>query len=77
MKRNRWLSLLILTSVSRIAHAHGEDVLISIYAELVSIGLCIAFLFFWPQEKPYRVIGFIGCLAGVVAGNWVFLELPY
>lgn len=77
LKHRRWVYLLVLASVSRLAHAHGEEVLMSIYAELASITLCITFLFIWHRVRPYRVIGAVACVIGVILGNWAVSGLPY
>lgn len=77
LKRNRWLYLLALASVSQLAHAHGEEVLTSIYAELVSIAICFTSLFILRRARPFRVIGGAACIVGVVVGNWAVSGLPY
>ena len=77
MKRSRWLYLLGLISTSQLAHAHGEEVLTSIYAELASIALCASLLFFWRGAKPYRLIGIVACIIGLVVENWAVSAIPY
>ena len=77
MKRSRWLYLLVFASVSQLAHAHGEEVLTSIYAEIASITLCITLLFIWRRAKPYRVIGVVACMVGVIVENWAVSGVPY
>jgi hypothetical protein len=77
LKRSRWPYLLVFASVSRLAHAHGGEVLTSMYAELASITLCITLLFMWRRAKPYRVIGVVACMVGVIAENWAVSGIPY
>lgn len=77
MKQGRWLHSIILFLVSSAAHAHWEDVLTSIYAETISIALCLAFLFLRKEPKQYRAIGFTACVIGVVAANWALSDVPY
>ena len=77
MKQGRWLYSSILSLVSSAAHAHGEDVLTSIYAEIISIALCLAFLFLRKEAKQYRTIGFTACVIGVVGANWALSDVPY
>ena len=77
MKQGRWLYSIALTLVSRVAYAHGEEVLTSICAEIISIALCLAFVFLRKEAKPYRAIGFIACVIGVIAANWALADVPY
>lgn len=77
LKRGRWLYLLGFISTSQLAHAHGEDVLSSIYAELASIALCAGLLFLWRRAKPYRLIGSVACIIGLVVENWAVSVIPY
>ncbi len=77
MRQSRWIYLVVLSLVSRAAHAHGEDVLTSIYAEIISVALCIAFLFLRKEAKPFCAIGFAACIAGVIAVNWALADVPY
>lgn len=68
---------MVFAWASRLAHAHGEEVLTSLYGELASIGLCITLLFTWRRAKAYRAIGMVACMCGVVAENWMVSGLPY
>lgn len=77
LKRNHWLYLLLFASVSRLAHAHGDEALTSIYAELASIALCIASLFIWRRAKPYRLVGWVACIVGVIIENLAVSGVPY
>jgi hypothetical protein len=77
LKRSGWPYLLLFTLVSPSAHAHGEEVLTSIYAEFASIILCITLLIIWRRAKPYRVIGAVACTIGVIVENWAVGGLPY
>jgi hypothetical protein len=77
LKRSRWLSLLGFISTSQLAHAHGEEVLTSIYAELASIALCVGLLFLWRRARPYRLIGVVACIIGLIVENWAVSDIPY
>ncbi|EEF25171.1 conserved hypothetical protein, partial [Ricinus communis] len=77
LKRSRWLCLLLFSSVSELAHAHGEEVLTSIYAELASITLCITLLFIWRRAKRYRLVGAVACMVSVIIENWAVSGVPY
>jgi hypothetical protein len=77
LKRRRWLYLPVFASVSRLAHAHGEEVLLSIFAELASIALCIALLLIWRRAKPYRVLGAVACMLALVVENWAVSGVSY
>jgi hypothetical protein len=77
LKQGCWLYSLVLASASRAASAHGEDVLTSIYAEILSTALCLVFLFLRKDAKPYRAIGFAACVIGLVAENLVLADVPY
>jgi hypothetical protein len=73
----RSLAIFVLVLVSRAAHAHGGDVLTSIYSEIISIALCLAFLFLRKEAKPYRAIGFTASVIGVVSANWALADVLY
>jgi hypothetical protein len=77
VKRSRWRYLPGFISTSQLAHAHGEEVLVSIYAELASIALCVGLLLVWRRAKPYRLIGVVACLIGLIVQNWAVSDIPY
>lgn len=77
LKQGHWLYSIPLFWVSSVAHAHGEDVLTSIYAEIISIVLCLAFLFLRKDVKQYRAVGFTACGIGVIVENWALADVPY
>jgi hypothetical protein len=77
LKVNRWLCMMIFASVSSLAHAHGEEVLLSVYAELASIAICLMLLFTWRRAAAHRVIGLVACVAGLFVGNWALSSLPF
>jgi hypothetical protein len=68
---------MIFTLVSGLAHAHGEEVLESVYAELASITVCAILLFSWHRAVDHRAIGLVACVASLVVGNWAVSDLPY
>jgi hypothetical protein len=67
----------MLWAVSLPAKAHGQEILTSIYAELVSITICVAILFFNKKTRPYRLPGLTACILGVVFENFALSNLPY
>jgi hypothetical protein len=72
-----WQCPLGFISTSQLAHAHGEDVLVSIYAELVSVALCVGVLYLWRRVRRYRRTGVLACIAGLILVNLAFLHTPY
>ncbi|THC45311.1 hypothetical protein [Massilia sp. Mn16-1_5] len=77
MKHKRCLGFLCLAATSQIAQAHGEEVLVSIYAQLLSVALCVLFLLFWRAARPYRLIGMAACIAGLAVADWALAPVPY
>jgi hypothetical protein len=77
LKLSRWLCMMIFTSVSGLAHAHGEEILESVYAVLASIAICVMLLFSWRRAVAHRAIGLVACVASLVVGNWAVSSLPY
>ena len=77
MKLNRWLCYMIFLSVSGSAHAHGEEVLETVYAALASVAICAILLFSWHRAVNHRAIGLVACVASLVMANWAVSSLPY
>ena len=69
--------MMIFASVSSLAHAHGGEVLVSLYAELASIAICVMLLFTWRWAAAHRLIGFVAGVASLFVGNWALSSLPY
>ena len=59
------------------AHAHGEEVLVSLYAQAIAVVACFVGLQFVPVAKPHRLSGSIACIAGVVLAEFVVSNVPY
>lgn len=77
LKRNCWLHVIVCGSFSNVAQAHGEDILVLIYTDLLSIVLCMTMLLSWRRARAHRVAGLIGCMAGTICGNLAVSRLPY
>ena len=73
----RCRSPFILAFVCGSAHAHGEEVLVSVFAELASIALCTLVLFTWRRALVHRVVGLVACVGSIVAEYWAVSGLPY
>ena len=71
------LITLTLLAVSPVAHAHGEEVLVSFYAQAIAVVVCFAGLQFLPVARPHRLVGSIACIAGVVLAEFVISDVPY
>jgi hypothetical protein len=69
--------MLLLASASSLAHAHGEEILVTVYAELASIAICAMVVLSWHRAVSHRVIGLMACLVSVIVGNWAVSDLPY
>jgi hypothetical protein len=70
---------LIALAIAGPAQAHGEDVLLSIYAQGGSIIVVLLLLFGIATLRRYWLVGLIGLIAGTVAswnitGNWPYTE---
>jgi len=59
------------------AHAHGEEILVSFYAQAIAVAACFVGLQIVPVAKPHRLSGSIACIAGVVLAEFVVSNVPY
>lgn len=59
------------------ACAHGEDVLVTIYAEILTIVLVIAAFLLVPRLRPFWLGGIIACVLGVAASWLATAGMPY
>ena len=75
--RLRLLITLTLLAVAPVAHAHGEEVLVSFYAQAIAVVMCFAGLQFLPVARPHRVVGSIVCVAGVMLAEFVVSDVSY
>ncbi|MGM9428752.1 hypothetical protein [Hydrogenophaga sp. MI9] len=75
MRRN--FSALIVLAIPTIAEAHGEEVLGSIFAEVVTVATLFALLTIVPALKRYSGAGFVGCLIGVLISWATIGDIPY
>ena len=75
--RHRPIILFMLLAISQAAQAHGEEILVSFYAQAIAVVACFAGLQFSPVARPYRLIGVIACVAGVMLAEFAVSEVPY
>ena len=73
----RLVALVIATGTALTAHAHGEEVLVSFYAQAITVTVVLLSLRFVPGLRLHWVAGVAGCIAGVVASWLVTADLPY
>ena len=73
----RVLSLIALLAVAPFAHAHGEDILVSFYAQAIAVVVCFAGLQLLPAARAHRLFGFIACIAGVVVADFAVSDITY
>lgn len=59
------------------AQAHGEEVLVTIGAQLVTVIGVVYFLLAMPRLRAHWVLGLAGCVAGVLLSWWLTDDLPY
>ena len=75
--RYRLSVLFILLSAAPLAHAHGEEILVSFYAQAIVVVACFAGLQFLSIARPHRLAGAIACIAGVVFAELSVSNIPY
>jgi hypothetical protein len=59
------------------AHAHGQDVLVSIFAQLASLIIVLAVLFGVRAFRRHWISGLLGCISGTIFSWWVTGGMPY
>lgn len=66
-----------LLAVSALAEAHGEEVVVSLFAQVIAVlGVILAVCVFRPLRR-HAVAGVLGCFAGV-ALDWLATgDMPY
>lgn len=69
--------MMSFASVSTLAHAHGEEVLVSVFAQFVSLVICAMLIWKWRRAAGHRIIAVVACVAGVVVGDWAVSGLAY
>jgi hypothetical protein len=77
LRPGRHRCMFILAFACGSAHAHGEEVLVSVYAQLVSIAACALVLFTWRRALAHRVTGLLACVGSIVVEQWAISGLPY
>lgn len=76
-KPGRWQCLLILGAVCGPARAHGEEMLMPIFAQLASLALCALALLTWRRARGQRLAGLIACVTSTAIVLWAVAGLPY
>ena len=59
------------------AHAHGEEVLVSIFAQVASVIAVVLALFAVRAFRSYWIPGLLGCISGTVLSEWATGDMPY
>ena len=59
------------------AHAHGQDVLVSILAQMASVIIVVTVLFGVRVFRRHWILGLLGCISGTVFSWWVTGGMPY
>lgn len=72
-----FLTVFALAALPAFAFAHGEDVLVTLYAELLTIITIILALRMVPAFRRYWRGGSAFCILGVIAAWLVTWRLPY
>ena len=70
-------ALVSLLMVPTLALAHGEDILVTIYAELLTVVAIVLALRLVPSFRRSRLGGTIFCIIGVIASWLVTSDMPY
>jgi hypothetical protein len=73
----RLTALLAATCFALPAHAHGQEVLTSLYAQLASVTVALTALFGVRECRRYWLAGLLGCISGTVLSWWVTGGMPY
>jgi hypothetical protein len=59
------------------AYAHGEEILLSIYAQVAAVVATLLFVWLVPAVRAHWLAGSAGCIAGVVLAWALTGHLPY
>jgi hypothetical protein len=73
----KWLAGVPPAVIASAAHAHGEEVLVSIGLVLVSFFACLVAIGVAPRLKALRRPAGAGALLGLAAFVWPFGSVPY
>jgi hypothetical protein len=63
--------------ISLPAHAHGQDVLVSIFAQMASVIIVVAVLFGVRAFRRHWISGSLGCVSGTIFSWWITGGMPY
>ena len=73
----RQATVLVSLVLPAAAYAHGEDVLIPIYAQAAVVVATMLGLWLMPKVRAHRVIASLGCLAGATSAWLSTSHLPF
>lgn len=76
MTRNR-ITFLSLATLPGLVFAHGEGMLVTLYAELLTVTMVILVLRFSPRFRPFWLGGTISCIVGVIASWFATARMAY
>ena len=71
------IAFVSLALLPPLAFAHGQAVLVTIYAELLTIGFVVLFLLVVPKFRSFWLGGTTTCFLGVVGAWLVTSTIPY
>ena len=74
--RRKFIALIALV-LPATAEAHGEEVLVTVFAQFVTVAAILAIISMVRALKRYSSVGFVGCFVGV-AISWALTgQMPY
>ena len=71
------IAFVSLALLPPLAFAHGQAVLVTIYAELLTIGFVVLFFLVAPKFRSFWLGGTTACFLGVVGAWLVTSTIPY
>ena len=77
MRRNNLTAFIAASAVAAPAYAHGEQVLVSFYAQAIAVVAVLLSLRLIAAFRAHWVAGFFGCIAGVVVSWLTTASMPY
>jgi hypothetical protein len=73
----RFLTCLVGILIATPAYAHGQDVLVSMFAQAASVAVVLFLLFAVPALRRYWPAGLLGCIIGVLVSWLLTADIPY
>ena len=77
MRRNSLIALITGSAMAAPAYAHGEQVLVSFYAQAIAVAAVLVSLRLVSAFRAHWVAGAFGCFVGVVVSWFATLNMPY